>query len=297
MKPSGNRHPAAEFLPAALLLAFAVWAAHFWHFRQFGIYEDDWGFVAVPMFWNWQDALRTFWLYLTTWPQGRPVSFVASGFLAFAGTHLGGLPGAYFAGFLLNAGTTVLFYAALCRCFRAPVAFCGALAVTLFPAYSAATLLTNTFMPGVSLFFMVLTIWFYLRNRRLATYLASAFTILSYESCFLPLFALPLLEATSWPRLRREMLRHCSILAAIAAVAFSVRGSIGEPKVATFTSHFSDSLSRVVQAIYLGPRTALYSWLQTPLRLWNERTPEVELFVLIMIPILALALWYLATRP
>ena len=85
--------------PIALALSAAlVWIAQFHHFRDFGLYEDDYWFVSEAMGKDVAylgDRLHT---AFTRLPQGRPFGFFLPDLLSFVGDKLGGLAGIYLLG-------------------------------------------------------------------------------------------------------------------------------------------------------------------------------------------------------
>ncbi|HZT30590.1 MAG TPA: hypothetical protein VFA33_11935 [Bryobacteraceae bacterium] len=289
--------PRVEFLLSTLVMAFAVWTAHFWHFRRFGLYEDDWGFIGTPLAWDWHTAARTILQDFATWPQGRPIGFAGSALLAFLSVRVGGVPGAYLAAFLLQTATAVLFWRAVRRCLPAPAALCGALVFSLLPSNTSATLLTNSFMPGLSLFFLAAALHLYLSGRHTGSYLLALSALLSYENCFLPFFAVPLLEAAPFSALRRRLARHWAILLGMAAVVFAVRARMGESKVAALAGGLAESLARIPYALYLGPRTTLRAYLLRPLELWRARDLELTWVAVGAAAVFAAVLWRLNFQP
>ena len=72
-------------------LALTVWVAHFFNFRHFGLYEDDYALVSPAIGWSFSDLFDTAINVLLIWPQGRPLNFLLPPFFSFMGTQLGGL--------------------------------------------------------------------------------------------------------------------------------------------------------------------------------------------------------------
>ena len=89
------RHEAS----AALVLCGALaWLAQFHHFRDFGLYEDDYWFISEAMGKNLAYLGTRLHTALTTLPQGRPLGFFLPDLLSFVGDKVGGLPAIYLLG-------------------------------------------------------------------------------------------------------------------------------------------------------------------------------------------------------
>jgi hypothetical protein len=68
---SKNKHA----LSTLACLALTIWVAHFFHFRDFGFYEDDYAVVSPAIGWNLSDLLNHAARVFVAWPQGRPLFF------------------------------------------------------------------------------------------------------------------------------------------------------------------------------------------------------------------------------
>ncbi|MDQ3810093.1 MAG: hypothetical protein M3336_07375, partial [Chloroflexota bacterium] len=184
-----RRHELALALAASAAL---VWLAQFHHLAEFGLYEDDYFFVAQAM---GQDLsylagrLIVFW----TLPQGRPLGFFLPDLLSFVGDKLGGLPAIYSLGFGIVTANTFLCYRLLRARVPALAAGAGAAMFCLFPADTTKVLLTHDFQLQPALTFALLSAVAYAAGRRRTAYLVGSGALLAYESGFLALFALPLL--------------------------------------------------------------------------------------------------------
>src|SRR5207237_4181343 len=102
---------------------------------------------------------------------------------------------------------------------RVPVAAAavGAAVFCLFPADTTKILLTHDFQLQPSLTFALLAALAYAAGRRPLAYALSAGALLSYESGFLALFALPLCLRSWDRRLLRELVGHMLMLAVVVA--------------------------------------------------------------------------------
>jgi hypothetical protein len=189
---------ARESVQVLGLLALVTWVAYFLHFRQFGLYEDDYFFVG-EVFGSDPSVLSQRLGYYASWPQGRPIGFLLPNVLALVGSKLGGMHALYLLGFAIVLLNSFLFYLLLSRRFSRTIAVLGALSFCLFPADTTKILLTHAFQLQPSLTFLLLASICYLDGRRLLAYLLIIGSLLSYESTFVVFFEIPLLGAR-WTR-------------------------------------------------------------------------------------------------
>jgi hypothetical protein len=268
---------------AVVCSALLVWLAQFHHLRAFGLYEDDYFFIARAM---GQDLgylgarLAVFWRL----PQGRPFGFFLPDLLSFAGDKLGGLTAIYVLGFAIVTLNTFLCYSLLRTRVPASAAAAGAAVFCLFPADTTKILLTHDFQLQPALTFALLAGLAYAAGRTRLAYVVSAGALLSYESGFLALFALPLL-LRPWRRdLWREQVRHALVLAGIVALVVVARFLVGEARAAQSAGGVSDILPRLVGSLVLGPLRSLAATLYQPLRVvpsWDLETLLAALLALL----------------
>lgn len=195
------------------LLALTTWTAHFWHSASFGLYADDYKFIAQPMGMTvaelWELILKT----NLTFEQGRPVGFTIAYLLAFIGSKIAGLNAVYFILYVIVTINAFLFYTLLKRLFNQPFfTVTGVLAYCLFPADTTQAFLTHLVIQP-SLGFLFLASHSYLSGNRNLSYLLILGSLLSYETVF-PLFlAVPLMKK-KWDSKRiRELCTHALVLA------------------------------------------------------------------------------------
>jgi hypothetical protein len=282
-----------ERLPILVLLAITIWTAHFSQSFHFGLYEDDWAFIGQPIDWTWNQFLDWLSICFTAWPQGRPVGFATVATLAYMGNRIGGLEFLYFMACAFHTLNAFLFYSIVRRKLSPAPATCAALAFSLFPSNTAIPLLTNSFFGSLTVFFLLLATWLYLKGWRLAAYLVSAGSLLTYESAFLPFFAVPLLQTKPMRQIRRELLKHAAILLAIGGFLFWFRLHIGENKTADVVHDgLFGTLVRIATAMYVGPTTTLRLFFTRIVTLFREGDREVWLVVAMMAVVLSIALFF-----
>jgi hypothetical protein len=263
-----QRHESAI---AVALSAALAWLAQFHHFRDFGLYEDDYWFISQAMGKDASYLLTRFETAFTRLPQGRPLGFFLPDLLSFIGDKLGGLSAIYLLGFLVVTLNTFLCYRLLRVGVPVAPAAVGAAVFCLFPADTTKILLTHDFQLQPSLTFALLAALAYAAGRRPLAYVLSAGALLSYESGFLALFALPLFLRRWDRRLIRELSIHVVSLALIVVGIVVVRYVFGETRatssavtVAAIVPPLLGSLvlgpARSVAAMFYGPSKAIPAW-------------------------------------
>jgi hypothetical protein len=279
--------------PVALaLIAALAWVAQFHHFRDFGLYEDDYWFISEAMGKNWDYLAGRFVTAFTKLPQGRPFGFFLPDLFSFLGDKLGGLAGIYLLGFVIVTLNTFLCYRLLrTRVPLAPAAF-GATVFCLFPADTTKILLTHDFQLQPSLTFALLSGLAYASGRRPLAYVLSAGALLSYENGFLALLALPLLFARRWDGcLVREWIKHIAILAAIVVAIVALRFAVGESRATSSAGSLTSILPTLLGSLVLGPARSLAGMFYGPLRAIPTWNLETIVAVVIGLAGMAAVLW------
>src|SRR5947209_3819117 len=230
----GAKARSQEAAIAFVVSAALVWIAQFHHLLDFGLYEDDYWFISEAMGKDPSYLLRRFQTAFTTLPQGRPFGFFLPDLLSFIGDKLGGLPAIYLLGFAVVTLNTFLCYRLLRARVHVAAAAIGAAVFCLFPADTTKILLTHDFQLQPSLTFALLSALAYAADRRWLAYVVGAGALLSYESGFLALFALPLFLRRWDRRMLRELVRHVVVLAAVVVGAVVLRFAFGECRSTTY---------------------------------------------------------------
>jgi hypothetical protein len=270
--------------PLALLaIASLAWLAQFHHFRDFGLYEDDYWFISQAMGKDWTYLWARFVKVFTTLPQGRPFGFFLPDLLSFIGDKLGGLAGIYLVGFVVVTLNTFLCYRLLrTRVPLAPAA-AGAAVFCLFPADTTKILLTHDFQLQPSLTFALLSALAYTAGRRPLAYVIASGALLSYENGYLALFALPLFTAPRWDRcMLRALLKHVLILLAIVVGAVVLRYLVGESRATSSVGGITAILPPFLGSLVLGPLRSLAGMLYGPLKAvpgWDVETIAAAILV------------------
>jgi hypothetical protein len=268
---------------AFVLCAVLAWLAQFHHFRDFGLYEDDYWFVAQAMGKDpsyLADRLRT---AITVLPQGRPLGFFLPDLLSFVGDKVGGLSAIYLLGFLIVSLNTYLCFRLLCTRVPLAPAAVGAAVFCLFPADTTKILLTHDFQLQPSLTFALLAALAYVAGRRWWAYVIGAGALLSYESGYLALFALPLF-ADCWDRrMPRRLVVHAALLSAVMGVVVLARFAAGEDRATSSAGSVTAILPPLLGSLVLGPVRAVAAMLYGPLKAiptWDLETAVVSVIAL-----------------
>jgi hypothetical protein len=258
-------------LKTLAFLALTIWVAHFFYFRYFGLYEDDYAYISEPLGWHLSDLLDYAKVFVD-WPQGRPIGFFLPHLLSFIGAQLGGLHAIYIIGFVIVTLNAFLFYSLLKRVSSEAMAVIGALAFCLFPADTTHTFLMHALGLQTSLTFLLIASLCYLSGKRVLPYLVILGSLLTYESPFMVFWGVPLLKSR-WDRsLVRELIRHVAILMGIILVVVVIRTSMGEQRILETRANILPVLLKVREAIVIGPAVSLELFFYGPARTvlhWN----------------------------
>ena len=287
---AAGRHEA----PAALALSAAlVWIAQFHHFRDFGLYEDDYWFISEAMGKDPSYLASRFQTAFTTLPQGRPFGFFLPDLLSFIGDKLGGLPAIYLLGFAVVTLNTFLCYRLVRARVPAAPAAVGAAVFCLFPADTTKILLTHDFQLQPALTFALLAALAYAADRRWLAYIVGAGALLSYESGYLALFALPLFLRRWDRRVLVELVRHALVLACVVVGALILRYAVGEGRATASVGSVGDIVPPLLGSLLLGPARSLAGMFYGPLRAvptWDFEVLAAALLVAVGAAMLLVAL-------
>lgn len=152
------------------VLVLTVWVAHFFYFRQFGLYEDDYAIVSPAIGWSLSQFLENTANVCWVWPQGRPLNFLLPSLASYIGTQLGGLHVTYLLAYAIVSLNAILFYFLLQRISSQAVALIGAFAFSLFPADTTHIFLTHAFHLQTSMTFLLVASLCYLSGQRILSY-------------------------------------------------------------------------------------------------------------------------------
>ncbi|MBV9133131.1 MAG: hypothetical protein JO318_10545, partial [Chloroflexi bacterium] len=257
-------------------IAALAWLAQFHHFRDFGLYEDDYWFISEAMGQPPSYLAARLVKAFTTLPQGRPFGFFLPDLFSFIGDKLGGLSGIYLVGFAIVVLNTFLCYQLLRT--RAPLApaAVGAAVFCLFPADTTKIFLTHDFQLQPSLTFALLSGLAYTSGRKPLAYIVGTGALLAYENAYLALFALPLFTVCHWNReLLKELARHVAILSAIVVGVVILRYLVGESRATSSVGGVAAIVPPLLGSLVLGPARSLAGMFYGPFKAiptWDVET-------------------------
>ena len=257
-------------------IAALAWLAQFHHFRDFGLYEDDYWFISEAMGQPPSYLAARLVKAFTTLPQGRPFGFFLPDLFSFIGDKLGGLSGIYLVGFAIVVLNTFLCYQLLRT--RAPLApaAVGAAVFCLFPADTTKIFLTHDFQLQPSLTFALLSGLAYTSGRKPLAYIVGTGALLAYENAYLALFALPLFTVCHWNReLLKELARHVAILSAIVIGVVILRYLVGESRATSSVGGVAAIVPPLLGSLVLGPARSLAGMFYGPFKAiptWDVET-------------------------
>ena len=271
-----------------IVLALTSFISHYYHYKSFGFYEDDYALVSPGVAMGLSQLEERGIHFFHKWTQGRPLGFSVALFLGFVGNKLGGLQAIYMIGYVIITTNACLFYIILKRYKSELFALTGALAFLLFPADSSRILLTHTFILHLSQMFLLLAALLYLKGMKVVSYIVIALTLITYESPFIVFGAIPLLKGWN-KKVYRELLCHVGILTALIGIAIMMRLLFGSEIGSGVGLNYNiiETIPKILSSVFFwGPLVTLKSFFYGPTKLiyfW-----EMDFFFpcLIIIPLL-----------
>ncbi len=274
-----------------IFLAGICWITHFWDVGNFGLYEDDYGFVGQPIDTDLNGSIELVKQVWLRFEQGRPLGFSCSYILSFIGFKIGGIIGVYCCGYLIVLANILLFYWLMWRLSQSRrFAIIGGLAFCLFPADTTTTFLTHSLGLYCCITFFLLATHAYINNHRWLAYLALTASLISYETCFLLFLSVPLLKA-KWDRsIKKELVTNGIILSFLLATTIAIRKFVGESRIAELEPLTAIGIS--LKHTLIGPFVSLGMYLYRPI--YTILNWRLELFV--FVPISMMMIWFVLWR-
>lgn len=256
-----------RFITFWLCVAIATFAYYF-KVSGFGLYEDDFVFVGVPISFS---SLNDLWLAIfhemVHWPEGRPLGFILPLVFSYLGEQaFHSLVGLYFFGWLLFSICLYSLFT-FSRYLFDDVKFCFlvTLIFALWPADTNKALLTHTYILYPSLTFFLFSFICHFRNKKMSSSILLMLSFLTYESTVALALIVPVtnffIERTTKITIsRNEKIRtlcrdYVRISAVILLYIFSRTYFFHETRVWNTESDISDLFMKMVDCLYLGPMT------------------------------------------
>jgi hypothetical protein len=184
-----------------MALILLNYIGNFSHYAALGVYEDDYLFTLPVFSWPHTDWWQRVASFITTWPQGRAVWWIANDTLTFAVSRLDSLPFLYVIAFLSSSCCLFVLYSFLRRFLSEPTSFIATVLYCLYPVANAKVI----FMHQICFFWVPIFVLFlftqYFKGRHVWFFMGSLIVLLAYEPYFLVLPFAPLLsESESWSK-------------------------------------------------------------------------------------------------
>lgn len=271
-----------------IILSFITFLCEFSSFRSFGLYEDDYWFIAGGMRLTLSSLLSLITDCLIHWPQGRPIAhFFAHGF-AFLGNYIGGLSALYLCASLwLSFNGWLTYKIARSRMPCGPALITGLIFI-LFPAETGRQALTYIILQGaMSAMLWGCLFWQRKDSKRYFAYLFALACPLMFETSLLPFLALPLLGRPSNKiSIKRMWLEHILACTAIVVFVGVLRIHLGENRMMGVLGSPSQSLYKAFSSTVIGPLT-VFKAIKYALQVgYYEATPAAFLTGMVLLGII-----------
>ncbi|MEJ2551865.1 MAG: hypothetical protein P8Z34_14415 [Anaerolineales bacterium] len=262
-----------------LFLLLLLWIARYWHFKEFGLYEDDLTIIPKVMGMNGSQYLNLLVDHLSMlYPHGRPLS----NSFEYTFTFLGGgndFIDLYLMGFAIVSINVCLFYWLLKRLFNHSFALIGGIAFVLFSADTTQAFLTHSHQIHPSLMFLLLGLHSYLSGRRTLMYIFGVLILLTYETPFFMLLVAPLFKMQWDKKLLKEFSINAAILVLIIGGMYVFRSQVGDFR--SIEPSFQNLVVTPILHMIEGPAVALGTYFYRPVQaLMNIR---LEIIVAVIV--------------
>ena len=262
-----------------LLLAVVTFIAHFWHYQNLGLYEDDYFLIGQPMSMKMEEFPEFFQWHIVNFnvTEGRPLLYIIEFLVGFIGNLFQDFNALYLIDYGVNLLNNILICLLLKSLWNKPFFVAtGTLAFALFPAETTHAYLTHINV-YLSLTFLIIAFLCYFNDKKPLAYLLIFSSLFSYETVFPAFFAAPLLQK-KWDRqMLWEILRHTSILAGMLAVVFIIRKATGEGRIDEL-----DLLTLIftpIRQMIVGPFVSLSMFFYRPAQTLLNLKGELLIFV------------------
>jgi hypothetical protein len=260
-------------LPMLILL---YWAVRYWHYAQFGFYEDDHHYVLrainmpqkefFPYLFNLGHILRFY-------DAGHPLHPRLITLGTKTGWWLGEVRGIYWVSFFIGSVNIALFYTLLRRMHSVSLGVIGALIYVLYTADTTQAYLTFALGLQPSITFFLLAAHAYLSGSRWLPYGFAVLSLFTYETVFPVFFALPLLGGIEKQDKFRIIRRHMLLTAAILIGVIIWRAAVGENRLSALS--FGEAISTPILHSLQGPIVVLGTLLYRPIQVLQLMTPDL----------------------
>ena len=275
---SGKLRVWTKTIMILFFLALLLWIARYWHFKDFGLYEDD--LTVIPNVMGMTSS-QYFDLLIDhlgmLHPHGRPLSnsFIYTFTFLGNGKSFNDL---YLFGFGIETLNLVLFYYLLKRLFDEKFAVIGGISFVLFSADTTQAYLTHAYALHPTLLFLLLAFHSYLSGKRWLLYIFGVLILFTYEASYFILLAAPLLSLRWDKKLLKELGINTVLLFLIIAGVYVFRSSVGDFRSIDLT--VNNLLITPVLHMIEGPIVAMGTYLYRPLQAIRAINSEVGIAIL-----------------
>ena len=262
------------------LLAVITFIAHFWHYQNLGLYEDDYFLIGQPMSMKVDEFADFLKWHIVNFnvTEGRPLLYIIEFSVGFLGNLLQDFKALYFIDYAIILTNNFLIYVFLKSIWDRPFfVITGTLAFALFPAETTHAYLTHINV-YLSLTFLLMAFLCYFYGKKSLSYLLIFSSLFSYETVFPAFFAAPLLQK-SWKNRKtlQEILVHGLILTAMLAVVFMARKVTGEGRIKELD--FLTLIFTPIRQMVIGPLVSLSMFFYRPAQTLANLKGELLIFV------------------
>ena len=238
--------------------------AHFLLFPQFGLYEDDY-IYTLPAFnlggHEWATGVRDAILHPI---QARPLNHAVRRTL-FALTLQGNsLDLSYLASWALITTNAFLLYRFLGRRLSPAAGSVAALLYLLHPADNARQIIMHQTDIHFGTLLLLGSLNLFAARRPIAAWLIGGASLINYESFYLPMLLVPFLLSPAPFREWRRTAGHAALWLTLIVGVAGIRYALGEDRTTAAAENPHVILSKIAQAMVIGPGTSLRLLLQRP---------------------------------
>ncbi|MBL8005889.1 MAG: hypothetical protein JNJ56_00030 [Ignavibacteria bacterium] len=250
---------------AIFLLAFTAWIGLFYFYKNFGLYEDDYGNFPLHFGSNIDQIIQFTVFKLKQWHQGHPMAFMP-GLLTFIVDQFGGLHELYILSFLIIFVNSFLMYRFLKILFPESEIFAitGALAFCLFPSDTSKMLLTHSYILQLSLMYLITASILYMKGWIKLSYIVITLSLFTYETAFFVFLGVPLLKYTWDKKTIKKMLLHILILSLIVIAVLFIRKMLGEFRIKQAASDTENIIYKIPLSLLIGPSFNIFLFFRAP---------------------------------
>ena len=162
-----------QYTGVVFILAMVTFIAHFWHYRNLGLYEDDYFLIGHIMSMNLDKFGDFFKWHILNFnvTEGRPLLYIIEFLVGLLGNLIADFKALYLIDYAVVLINNTLVYIFLKSLWNQPAFYLtGTLAFALFPADTNHAYLTHICL-HISLTFLLIAFLTYFSEKKLLSYL------------------------------------------------------------------------------------------------------------------------------